>query len=84
MSNLSVNISAQEARNMNFDDQSLGDYVSGCIRRYALQDHNFCRIHIDRGWNKIDEVREDLRTLGFETQVSHSPDGKVRHLYVEW
>ena len=84
MSDLSVEISAQEARELDIDNQSLGDYISGCIRRYALQGHKRCRIHIDRGWDKIDEVLEDLRTLGFETQTSESPDGKIRQLYIKW
>lgn len=79
-----MNISAQEARDLSLEDMDLGEYVSACIRRYARSGYTFCRIHIDRGWDNIEEIREDMRVLGFETQVSRSPDDKVRHLYVRW
>jgi len=82
--NLSVNISAQEANDLSLEDMDLGEYVTDCVRRYALNDYDYCRVHVDRGWDKVEEIREDMRVLGFETEVSRSPDGKVRHLYITW
>jgi len=84
MSDLRVGISAQEARELSMEDMGLGEYITVYIERYARRGHNFCRIHIDRGWDELGEIREDMRTLGFETQISKSSDGKVRQLYVEW
>lgn len=84
MSSLSISISAKEARDASIDDMPLGDYITQCIRDKAQFDINTVRIHIDRGWDELDEILEDLRTLGFDTRVSEDPHGKVRHLYVSW